>query len=75
MNEYVKGLEKENLKLKQLLRRFYVSAHELDLEYCTIVNNYDLKPVFTRKEYQIPKEYDDIWMETFEEVEKCLGIE
>jgi len=67
---------KKYLEYQQtLLKNLYNSASKIDLEYCTILNNYDLVP-FDKNEipYHISEEYDDVWMEDFIAVEEHLGI-
>lgn len=60
---------------KMLLEKLYDSASKVDLEYCTILNNYDLVPAYKNgKPYKMDQDYDNVWMEDFIAVEEHLGI-
>ena len=63
------SLELKERRQKELLQKLYDSANKIDVEYCTLLNEYHLE------EYYIPTEYDDVWMEDFEKVREYLGIE
>jgi hypothetical protein len=51
---------------EELLKRLYDSANKIDVEYCTLLNNYNLG------DYKMPEEYDKIWMDNFIKVEEYL---